>query len=340
MKFYYKMLILMWVLIVIAQSAWMVLAPEPLSQAYDETTLKSKYLGSSEHLITPIPSTLDLNPAKVALGQQLYSDAKLSSNNVSCSTCHNLQNAGMDGLTVSIDARGGQDEVNTPTIFNSGLNFRQFWNGQAHTLEDQLEAVMHNQKHMNSPWPEVITKLQNDADYRAGFDAIYADGIQPDNIKNALATFVRSLVTPNSDFDQFLLGDDNAITEDQKAGYFLFQQYGCVFCHQGVLVGGNVFSRYGVINDPFAGKTHLTQTDMGRYSYTLDENDKHVFKVPGLRNVAVTAPYLHDGLVATLEKTIEIMAWTQLGRAIPESDTRLITEFLKSLTGEYQGNRL
>ncbi|MCW8982948.1 MAG: cytochrome B6, partial [Gammaproteobacteria bacterium] len=159
------------------------------------------------------------------------------------------------------------------------------------------------------------------------------------NIVDAIATFERSLVTPNSAFDRFLLGDDSALTQEQQEGFQRFKDYGCISCHQGINMGGNMFQRFGVVEGYFEGKT-LTKADLGRFNVTGLEEDMHVFKVPSLRNIAVTAPYLHNGSAKTLNDVIIIMGRYQLGRKLSTEDLKLIKSFLQSLTGEWQGKTL
>ena len=221
---------------------------------------------------------------------------------------------------------------NAPTVFNSGLNFKQFWDGRAATLEDQIEEPINNPLEMASSWSEIIPKLESDSEYVKAFDNIYDDGIQESNIKDAIADFERSLLTP-SRFDSFLEGEETAITPQEKKGYELFQSYGCIACHQGVNVGGNMFQALGIFNDYFSQQDDVSSNDLGRFNITQQESDRYVFKVPSLRNVELTAPYFHDGHVETLTEAIKIMAEYQLGRAIPNEDIEAITAFLHSLNG-------
>ncbi len=153
---------------------------------------------------------------------------------------------------------------------------------------------------------------------------------------DALATFERSLITPGAPLDRYLRGKHDAISPDEERGYELFKTYGCIACHQGVNVGGNLFQRFGVFANPFAYRP-VTRADLGRFTLTGNTKDRFVFRVPSLRNVAATAPYLHDGSAATLEQAVEKMASTQLGRVIAPPEIDLIVRFLHTLTGEYRG---
>jgi cytochrome c peroxidase len=247
---------------------------------------------------------------------------------------------GTDRLPHSLGINNAEGDINAPTVFNSSFNFRQFWDGRAATLEEQIEGPVHNPKEMGSHWQEIIGKLKKEAAYLKAFKALYADGINAKNIKDAIATFERSLITPNAPFDQYLRGDETALTDEEKQGYALFKQYGCVACHQGINIGGNMYQVFGVLNNYFEKRGNITKADLGRFNVTAQEYDRHKFKVPSLRNVALTAPYFHDGSADTLEKAVDVMAKYQLGRKIPKKEKRLIVQFLKTLTGTYKGKKL
>ncbi|MCK5717510.1 MAG: cytochrome-c peroxidase [Thiomargarita sp.] len=288
--------------------------------------------------ITPIPLTMDLNPDKVALGQLLFEDKRLSHDNtIACVSCHDLAKGGTDQLSHSIGINDTEGDINAPTVFNSGFNFRQFWNGRAATLEEQVHGPIHHPKEMGSHWIEVINKLKKDQAYLKKFKALYPQGIQIQNIKEAIALYERSLFTPNARFDQYLRGNHKAISSDEKKGYTLFKQYGCIACHQGMNIGGNLYQVFGVLNNYFEQRGNITQADLGRFTVTGKEYDRYRFKVPSLRNVEITAPYFHDGSAKTLKEAVDIMAFHQLGRTIPEHEKQLIVIFLKTLTGTYQG---
>jgi cytochrome c peroxidase len=186
-------------------------------------------------------------------------------------------------------------------------------------------------------WEEVVARLRSDEDYRLRFAAAYEQGMAPDTIRDAIATFQRSLITP-ARFDQFLRGDQKALSDQEKVGYDKFQSYGCATCHQGVNLGGNMFQSLGVMRDYFSTLGATKAANQGRMNITGEIRDRHVFKVPTLRNIALTAPYLHDGHVATLPEVIQIMAQYQLGRDMPEADVADIVAFLQSLTGNLPGH--
>ena len=285
--------------------------------------------------IHPIPEQIELNSDKVALGRALFHDPRLSKDStVSCSNCHDLRFGGDDGRRVSLGIEGRRGVINAPTVFNSGLNFRQFWDGRARTLEEQIDGPVQSPIEMGSLWPEVVAKLYEHESYPARFGALYPDGINRANIKNALAEFVRSLITPNSRFDRWLKGDESALNEREKHGYALFKSYGCVSCHQGANVGGNLFQIFGVLNEYFKRRGNITDADLGRYNVTGNDSDRHSFKVPSLRMAAHTAPYLHDGSAATLRDAVDAMFEFQLGREAPDEDKDAIVAFIRTLAGE------
>jgi cytochrome c peroxidase len=288
--------------------------------------------------IKPLPASLRVDPARAQIGRELFADRRLSANGaVSCASCHDLAKGGADGRVRSPGFRGAGTAVNTPTVFNAAFNFRQFWNGRAATLEAQIDAVVQNPVEMGSRWKDVVAKVAEDSHYRQAFASAYKDTVTQANIENALATYERTLITPNSRFDRYLLGDGKAITEQEKAGYLKFKQYGCIACHQGVNVGGNMFQKFGVMGDYFAERGNATDADLGRYSVTHEEADRHVFKVPSLRNVALTAPYFHDGSAKTLDQAVDVMFRYQLGRLASKEDKAEIIQFLNTLTGEPAG---
>ncbi len=291
--------------------------------------------------IQPIPLRVELDDRKVELGRRLFHETRFSSDGtISCASCHNLNLAGTDRKRFSTGVEGKIGGVNSPTVFNSGFNFKQFWNGRADSLEDQVEGPLHAENEMNSNWRTVIDLLTQDPSYASAFAEIYPDGIRSDNVKDAIAEFERSLYTPNSRFDRFLRGDDDAITSEEKAGFELFDSLGCVSCHQGVNVGGNMFETFGVMADYFADRGDLTEADLGRFNTTGLEEDRHVFKVASLRNVARTPPYFHDGTARRLPDAVRVMAKYNLGRTLSDEQVEKIVAFLGTLTGEYQGKPL
>ncbi|MDB5902333.1 MAG: hypothetical protein JWM26_1211 [Betaproteobacteria bacterium] len=290
---------------------------------------------ASTEPLTALPEASGADARKAKLGNRLFHDPRLSRDErVACSTCHDLNKGGADGLRRSVGVAGNELAVNTPTVFNAGLNFRQFWDGRAAALEDQIDGPLLNPQEMGSTWADVLDKLRNDRDYSSAFAELYSDGVQVDTVKNAIATFERSLMTSGSRFDRYLAGNRDALTPAELQGYRLFKSYGCVACHQGVNVGGNMFQKFGIMGDYFKDRGHVTRADLGRYNVSGKDEDRHVFKVPSLRNIALTAPYFHDGSAATLEHAVALMGKYQLGLDLPPSDVAQIVEFLGTLTAQ------
>ena len=292
--------------------------------------------------ISPIPLKIELDQAKIELGNQLFHEPKLSSDDsISCATCHILNKGGTDRLPTSLGRQDSNLSLNSITVYNSGFQFRYFWDGRVKTLEEQVDGPISAVKEMGAlTWSEIIQKLRKSPEYVNAFKKVYNREISEDNIKDAIATFERSLYTPNAAFDLYLRGNKNAISGQAKEGYSLFKSYGCITCHQGMLVGGNMFQSLGVFGEYFANRGNVTKSDYGRYNVTGKEEDRYVFKVPSLRNVELTAPYFHDGNTKTLDEAIKLMAKYQLGVDIPQKDVDLIISFLRSLTGEYQDEPL
>lgn len=285
--------------------------------------------------IQPMPQNISLNPQKIELGERLFHDPRLSGNNtIACASCHNLLTGGTDTTPVSVGINGQLGGIRAPSVYNSFFNFRQFWNGRAANLQEQALGPVTNPIEMGATWPDVIKKLKLDPSYTRSFDQIYHQPINKEDIVDAIAEYEHSLITP-SRFDEYLRGNTNAITAQEKHGYELFKSYGCTACHNGVNVGGGMYQKMGVAKDYFKDRIKpITPADLGVYQVTNLEKDKYVFKVPSLRNVAIIAPYFHDGSVPTLDEAIYKMGKYQLGVEIPEKDRKDIAAFLKSLTGK------
>ncbi len=315
--------------------------PAPNAPQTAATTNAQTQVAANFAFTQALPQSMPLDSQKVSLGQQLFHDPRLSKDDsISCASCHGLNTGGVDNRARSIGVGGGVGGINAPSVFNSGLNFVQFWDGRAPTLEAQIEGPVNHPLEMASNWALVSQKLNADAHYQALFTALYSDGITTANIKDAIATFERSLITPNSRFDKFLNGDATALNEQEKQGYEWFQSYGCGSCHQGQNLGGNMFEKMGLMGDYFADRGNPTDVDKGRFNVTHDAQNLHEFRVPSLRNVALTAPYFHDGYAQTLEQAVAIMAKYQLGRPMPAEHLNAIVAFLRTLTGQYQGQPL
>jgi cytochrome c peroxidase len=305
------------------------------------TTPARVEITKTDEPIQPIPLEIATDKPKVALGEQLFQDVRLSKNSQkSCLSCHSFSLGGADRIAHSIGIDGATTRVNTPTIFNARFNFRFNWDGKFTNLTDHLDALMNNPRTMGTQWPTAIRSLQQVPAYARSFSQIYPDGVTATNIKDALIAYELSLATPNARFDRFLLGDKTALTAIEKEGYRLFKNYGCVSCHQGVNIGGNMFQPFGVIGNYLADRGQIKPADLGRFNVTKNEPDLFLFRVPSLRNVAVTAPYFHDGSVQTLKEAIEKMTKYQLGRSLAKKQIEQIAEFLGTLTGEYRGKPL
>ena len=305
-------------------------ASEPYVMNHANDTSRTKYN-------QPLPdiSELGLDQTKVNLGNQLYHDTRLSGNGkLSCASCHGLTIGGDDNMAVAVGIDGQLGPINSPTVLNSGFNFKQFWDGRAHNLRNQAEGPVENPIEMGAKWIDVVPKIQAVQTYIALFDEIYPhEGITKFTITDAIAEFERSLVTP-APIDDYLRGNDDALTKNQIVGYKKFQTYGCVACHQGVNFGSNMMQKFGALEAYFNDNQVETDVDKGLYNTTKQEKDRNVFKVPTLRNIELTAPYFHNAGAKTLDEAINIMGLNQLGRQIPEEDRAQIADFLTTLTGE------
>lgn len=278
--------------------------------------------------IKPIPNEIKVDAKKVQLGKKLFFDPILSRDGtISCATCHDLQNGGDDGLKFSFGIRGQEGIINSPTVYNAVFNFRQFWDGRAKDLKEQVIEPIENPVEMGHSMTAVVEILKKNKTYLRDFKNIYSDGLTNDNVADAIAEFEKALITPDSPFDRYLKGDADAISAKAKEGYRLFESKGCILCHHGVNVGGNFYNKFGIYED-------VNSTNLGRYNITKREEDKYVFKVPSLRNIALTAPYMHDGRMSVLKDAVEFMTEHQLGRHMEPGETDAIVAFLKSLTGE------
>lgn len=293
--------------------------------------------------VRPIDPSVEADPAKVALGYALFHDARLSvDNTVSCASCHDLSNAGVDNHQYSHGVDDQVGGVNAPTVYNAVYNFVQFWDGRAKTLADQAAGPPLNPIEMASEsFDQIIAKLAADKDFAKAFNAVYPDGLTEANITDAIEEFERTLVTPDSRFDKWLRGDDSALNADELAGYELFKKYDCATCHAGPNLGGLSYELMGLRADYFADRgLEMTHEDNGRYKETQLERDRHRFKVPGLRNVEHTWPYYHDGTRVTLEEAVRDMGIYQSGVELTDIEIDNISDFLRTLTGEYQGKKI
>lgn len=291
--------------------------------------------------IVPLPASVALDVKRVELGARLFTDTRLSADGTrSCATCHPVERGAMDGNPRASTNDGVARMRNTPTLFNVAFNYSFNWDGATTTLEQHARRLLADPWVMHVQWPALLQGLRDDVEYQTRFVAAYPDGITEANVLDALAEYERSLVTPNARIDRYLRGERDALTTEELHGYRLFKSYGCAACHQGINVGGNLFQKFGVFQDPGTSSAPGQAPDLGRFGVTGNERDRGVFRVPSLRNVALTAPYFHDGRAPTLEVAVEIMGRVQLGRPLAAEEVRAIVQFLGTLTGEYQGKPL
>lgn len=297
--------------------------------------------------VRPIPDSIATDPRKVALGEVLYHDTRLSGDGtISCATCHGINTAGVDNKQYSEGIKGQKGGVNAPTTYNACFNFAQFWDGRAATLAAQAGGPPLNPVEMGSAsFDEICGRIAQDAAFTAKFKEVYPEGLSEATITDAIAEYEKTLITPNSDFDRYLKGDSKAMTAEQIEGYALFKDYNCATCHVGVAMGGQSYELMGARADYFKDrdmneKSGLTDADNGRWAQTKVERDRYRFKTPTLRNVALTAPYYHDGSVTLLDKAIEMMSRYQVGRTMKPEEVKKVEAFLHALTGEYKGQKL
>ena len=290
--------------------------------------------------VQPLPLKVDLNAEKVAVGHKLFHDTLLSGDNtLSCASCHDLNKGGTDQAKVATGINGQQGPINSPTVYNAMYNIVQFWDGRAKDLQEQAAGPVANPGEMGAKWDDVVEKLKHVPDYQITFKKLYPEqGLTQTTVTDAIATFEKSLITPNSIFDQYLRGNTTILTADEKAGYDLFKE-NCTSCHVGVTLGGLSFEKMGVKKDYFKLRGgQLTEVDNGRFNVTKLEKDRHFFKVPVLRNVELTSPYFHDGSVAKLDDAVRIMAKVQRNKEFTNDEVNKVVAFLKTLTGKYQEN--
>ena len=278
--------------------------------------------------LVPIPLEVKVDKQKAQLGKALFLDPLLSKDKtLSCASCHILGHNGADTVRFSKGIEGQDSAFNSPTVFNAVYNFRQFWDGRAKNLEEQALNPIVNPIEMGNTIPQVIEDLKKSEKYTRLFRKIYDNGITEENLAEVLSEFEKTLITPNAPIDKYLRGDTTALSDHEIEGYRLFKEKGCISCHNGINIGGNLYNKFGIYKD-------AQSEQLGRYNVTHREEDKYVFKVPSLRNVALTAPYMHDGRAKTLEEAVNMMTKYQLGRPMKKEELHFIVDFLKTLTGE------
>jgi cytochrome c peroxidase len=292
------------------------LSAEP-SQPLDQP-LKSNSTIADEP-ITPIPAPPSIDPLKVKLGERLFGDPRLSHDNSrSCLSCHDLNTNGASTKSQDVGLDGSSLPFNTLTVFNATLNFRFGWEGKIRTVESDVKAALENPQIMGGSISELAEKLTADPDMSRDFTAAYGGGPDAENILDAIASFERTLVTPDSRFDRWLAGDAASLSANELDGYRLFKSLGCVSCHQGVNVGGNLFERHGIF-------------------HPLASPKPEILRVPSLRNVAATPPYFHDGSAPTLDDAVRKMGLAQLNSTLTDQQVKEIVAYLQTLTGKYRG---
>ena len=275
--------------------------------------------GVAEEPIAPIPEPPPIDPRKVKLGERLFGDPRLSHDNSrSCSSCHDLSTNGASMKRQDVGPDGSSLPFNTPTIFNATLNFRLGWEGKLRTIQSDVKAALENPQVMGASISEAVARLAADPDLRKEFIATYGSGPDAANMVDAIASFGRTLVTPDSKFDRWLTGDAAALSTEELDGYRLFKSLGCVSCHQGVNVGGNLFERHGIF-------------------HPLASPKPEILRVPSLRNVATTPPYFHDGSAQTLDEAVRKMGLAQLNSTLTDQQVNAIVAYLQTLTGKYRG---
>ncbi len=286
---------------------------------------------SGQEPITVIRPAQNINLGMVELGKKLYFDPRLSKSGfISCNSCHNLSMGGSDNLPTSIGDKWQQGPINAPTVLNSSLNVAQFWDGRAADLQAQAGGPIANPGEMAFSHVLAINVIESIPAYVREFKTVFGtDRIAINQVTAAIAEFEKTLVTPNSRFDQWLLGNKEALSPKELAGYKIFKDSGCTACHNGEAVGGNSFQKMGVVtpykaNSPAEGRSAVTGKDADRFN----------FKVPTLRNVELTYPYFHDGAANTLAEAVDIMARIQLGKKFNKDENEKVVAFLKTLTGD------
>jgi cytochrome c peroxidase len=282
----------------------------------------------------PVLKGNPLSSEKIELGKMLYLDPRLSKSGlISCNTCHNIGLGGSDFQPTGTGHAWQHGPRNDPTTLNAVFNFAQFWDGRAKTLAEQAKGPLFNPVEMANNEQRLLDTINSIPEYVEMFKIAFPGTKNPitvDNIAKAIEAFEATLITPDSKFDKFLKGDNNALNTKEKAGLQAFMEHNCNNCHKGVNLGGEDFEKFGVVEMPPA---ELLNNDMGRYNVTKKEEDKYVFKTPTLRNVALTAPYFHSGKIYKLEDAVKIMAKVQLGVDLSANETENIVAFLKTLTG-------
>lgn len=307
-----------------------------MADTQDELILQARTMFEPLPLTPPAVPGVATTPALVDLGKALFFDPRLSAtHSISCAACHNPGLGGADGSPTSAGFHGTRGPRNSPTVFNAGYNFTQFWDGRAKDLVEQAGGPIVNPVEMAASETQVVEELQSLPGYAKLFQGAFPGDKTPINFKNvtvAIAAYEATLITPNAPFDRFLRGDASALDAQAKDGLRLFMDKGCTACHTGVNLGGTMYQKFGVVADP--EPKYRPADDKGRGGVTGDANEDYFFKVPSLRDITLTAPYFHTGSEPDLKKAVQVMAETQLGQTLTPKETDQITAFLGSLTGD------
>lgn len=290
-------------------------------------------------IFRPIPSasTFPSDPAKRDLGFLLFHDGSLSSNGgVACSSCHMGMMGAADGRTVARGIDGALGERNTSTVINSAFNFRQFWDGRAFDLDEQALAPITNPVEMGHDLDLILDRLRERESYVEEFDAIYPEGLTAKNLGNAIAEHSKNMTRTDSPFNDYLNDSTKTLNESAQRGQVRFQELGCSSCHNGINLGGNSYQ--ALVSNATLVSAATTALDIGLAARSGRDSDVNVFKVPQLHNVALTAPYFHDGSVPTLEDAIKLMGQYESGRTLEQKDVNDIAAFLNSLSSSFFSN--
>ena len=303
---------------------------------------QDELMRSAQGLFEPIPAQapavkgIESTPARVELGKMLYFDPRLSeSHAISCNSCHMVGLGGVDLQETSIGHHWQRGGRNAPTVLNAGFNTAQFWDGRAKDLQEQAGGPLVNPIEMGTTEQHVVEQLKGIPGYVAAFKQAFGGQANPitfENVRNSIALFESTLVTPNAPFDRYLKGDQNALTAQQREGLQLFISKGCAVCHRGINVGGGMYAPFGVVERP--GAEFLPPADKGRFEVTKTVSDEYVFRVPTLRNIDLTPPYFHTGKAWDLRQAVAVMGSSQLGIELSDAQVDRITDFLHALTGE------
>jgi len=290
-----------------------------LSSAIPQPLVQWQEANVSEEPIVPVPEPRPADASKVRLGERLFTDPRLSRGNLrSCASCHDLSTNGASKKSHDSGFDGSSLPLNTPTVFNASLSFRFGWEGKVRTIESDVKGSLQNPQIMGADLAEIAEKLYADAGLRREFVAAYGRPPDAQNVVDALASFQQTLITPGSRFDRWLAGDAGALSAQEEDGYRLFKSLGCISCHQGVNIGGNLFQRHGIF-------------------HPLASPKPEILRVPSLRNVATTPPYFHDGSAATLDEAVRKMGMAQLNSTLTDQQVSAIVAYLRTLTGTYRG---